>query len=214
MALSVRSRDLEREAFLVDDRMLGDRFELHALEETLDLHLGQARQQHPAVGSAPGRHAGAWLQRRGDQLSGADGRDADQLVVVEHTDRGRLAQRISKPVQQGLHDARQPGGMQVGLSEPQHRRGQREQLVLVPHVAEVGQRDEVAARGGTGQAGRLRDLGDRQARALLVEGLDDLQAFIQPGDQVACQRWSCFIAHGVNPQSFCAGCVPRTCAAL
>jgi hypothetical protein len=75
--------------------------------------------------------------------------------------------------------------VQVGLAQPQHHRRQREQLVLVAHIAQVRQRDQVAARGRARQAGAFGHLGDGQAAAFLVEGFDHLQAFFQPGHQIA-----------------------------
>jgi hypothetical protein len=171
-------------------------------QEALDRVLRQGRQQHAAVRRAVGRHARARLQRRRHQPPGADRRHAHQLVVVEHADRGRLAQRIRQPVQRRLGDARQARRMQVGLAQAQHRRRQREQLVLVAHVAEVGQRDQVAARGGARQAGGLGHFGDRQARALLVEGFDHLQALFEAADEVALQRRFGFFAHSQIDRCF------------
>jgi len=65
----------------------------------------------------------------------------------------------------------------------------------VPHVAQVRERDEIAARGGAGQARQLRHLGDGQARALLVKRLDHLQALFQTGDQVTLERAVCALLH-------------------
>jgi hypothetical protein len=85
--------------------------------------------------------------------------------------------------------------MQVRLAQAQHHRRQRELLVLVAHVAELGQRQQVAARGGAGQAGALGHLGDRQARALLVERFDHLQALFEPGDHIALGESNRFVVH-------------------
>ena len=61
----------------------------------------------------------------------------------------------------------------------------------MPHVAQVRERDEIAARGGAGQARQLRHLGDGQARALLIKRFDDLQALFQTGDQITFERAVC-----------------------
>jgi hypothetical protein len=99
--------------------------------------------------------------------------------------------------------------MQVGLAQPQHHRRQRESLVVVAHVAQVRERDEIAARGRTGQARQLRHFGDGQARALLVKRFDDLQALFQTGDQVALEGpLSPSAPSPPSPtSSICSGCM-------
>ena len=67
--------------------MFGDRLGNDALQETLEVGLRQVRQQHAAVRGALSRYAGAWLERHGDQLQGADSRHAHQLVMVQYARR-------------------------------------------------------------------------------------------------------------------------------
>ena len=91
-------------------------------------------------------------------------------------------------MQLGLDDAGQAGGVHVALAQAQHLGGQREHLAVLRDETQVGQRQQVAAGGGAGQAGAAGDFADGQAGTFLIEGFDHGQAFFQAGDQVAFQR--------------------------
>jgi hypothetical protein len=58
----------------------------------------------------------------------------------------------------------------------------------VSDEAQVGERDQVAARGGAREAGALGHFADGQAGPFLVERLDDRESLLQAGDQVPLER--------------------------
>ena len=57
--------------------------------------------------------------------------------------------------------------------------------LILPRVAQVHQRQQAAPHGRPRQPGAHGDLADRQPGAVLVEGLDDQQAFFQRAQQIA-----------------------------
>ena len=124
------------------------------------------------------------------------------MIVIEHADGRRLTHRIRKPVQQRLRQTRKSRRMQIGLAEPQHHRRQRKQLVLVPHITQMRERDQVAARRRPCQAGALGHFGDAQPAALLVEGLDHLQALFEAGDHVTLGWHVVFGVHDIEKFEF------------
>jgi hypothetical protein len=108
----------------------------------------------------------------------------DHGVVVQHAEVDVLAALRSQPLHEGLHQAGQAGGVQVALAQAQHTGRQPEALAVAVGIAEVHQAQQVAPCGGAGHAGTLGGLGSCQPRVLLVEGLDDAQAFAQAFDDV------------------------------
>ncbi len=82
--------------------------------------------------------------------------------MVEHAGRAGFLQRQRQPRERRLQQPRQPRRVHVALAETQHLGRQREQPAVLARVAERGQRQQVAARGGAGQAGALGDFLARQ----------------------------------------------------
>ena len=120
---------------------------------------------------------------------GGDPRDVDGIVAVQHRDRARLAQRVDDALHERLRDVGDVDGRQVGEAQIEDARRQREVRSVVHDVAELLQRQEVAAGHGARETGAAGDVGDREAApAVGGERLDDGEAALQPLDELALAR--------------------------
>ena len=110
--------------------------------------------------------------------------DVDDLVAVEHRHRARLAHLGGEPLEVRLGDLGQAQARQVRVAELEHARGERELLAVGAHVAEVGEREQEAARGGAGEAGAAGDVGERELGVLGAERADHREPALERLDEV------------------------------
>jgi len=137
----------------------------------------------------------AWAGRRGAKVQavgqhtgrravGAAARDDDRLFAIEHHGRERFAGLRRQPVQRGLQRARQPRRGQVAARKAQHLGRHPEIAAVGLQVAQVGQREQVPARGGAREAGALGGQRGVQALALGVEAFEHRHSLGDALDEV------------------------------
>jgi len=115
---------------------------------------------------------------------GAVAGDVDDVVTVHHAHIRNLLRAGRDALQKRLHDARQACRLQVGLAQAQYPWREPKQLAVGGHIAQVLQRQQVAACGGARHATALAGLAGGHARVGIVKGFDDGQAFFQTGNPV------------------------------
>ena len=106
-------------------------------------------------------------------------RDVDDVVAVEHADRGGLVDLGDEALEVRLGDLGQRQAGQERVAELEHARGERELPPVGAHVAEVGEREQEAPRGGAREPGRARDVAERERRRVGAERADDREPALQ-----------------------------------
>ena len=114
-----------------------------------------------------------------------DAADVDDVVAVEHATpsstrapRRRAARGAARRSRAGVRLR------QVRVAELEHARGERELLAVGADVAEVGEREQEAARGGAGEAGAAGDVGQRELGVLGAERADHREPALERLDEV------------------------------
>ncbi len=162
----------------------GERADVGAGEVGVELVVGECREQDPAHRGRVGREAGADVDRDAHDPAGGDAADVDDVVAVEHGHRARFADLGGEPLEVRLGDLGQAQAREVRVAELEDARGQRELLAVGADVAEVGQREQEAARGGAREAGAAGDVAQRELGVVGAERADDGEAALERLDEV------------------------------
>ncbi len=154
--------------------------------ENVALPLGcLRRKQNAAHGGAIGGQARTRHQRnRHHPLLRGTGHIND-FGLVQNGDGSALADLFRQSVEQRLHDARQRHGGKTAGAEPQHLRRHGKELAVVSRITEFRKREQATPRRGAVQSGNLGGIGNRQARPLGAEGLDNPQSLGETAHHVS-----------------------------
>ena len=130
------------------------------------------------------RRARARMEADRHQPRAVAARDVQHVVAVEHADIDGLAGSHRQPLDERLHQPRQPRCAEVALAQAQHARREPELLAVGRGIAEVTQAEQVAPRRGARNAGARSHLGRGHARVFLVECLDHGEPAAESDDQI------------------------------
>ena len=111
--------------------------------------------------------------------------DVDDLEVVEHGQRRRVVKALDELDEMMLSQLLQVHRFEVAGTQREHLGPEQEAPLVPAHVAELPERDQRAANGGRAHGGAPGNLAQRHFRCIGTEGLDDLEAARQGGDEVA-----------------------------
>ena len=159
-----------------------------ALEPGGQFGRAHGRQQHAAGRRGVRRQPRAQMQAVGQHARGrpvaAAARHDHHLFAVEHHGGKRFAGLRRQPVERRLQRARQARRRQVAAREAQHLGRHPEVAAVGFEVAQVRQRQQVAARSGARQAGALGRQRGVEALALGVEAFQHRHALGDAFDEV------------------------------
>ena len=147
--------------------------ELGAGEVGVELVVAQRREQHAAHRGRVGGEARADVDRDAhDPATSGRGRRrrSRRRRAPRPSDDSRTSAASRSRCGSATSGRRQ--ARQVRVAEVEHARRERELLAVGADVAEVGEREQEAARGGAREAGAAGDVGQRQLGVVGAEGAD------------------------------------------
>ena len=132
--------------------------------------------------------AAADMRFEAHQRAHRGARHVDDVVAVEHRERGRIAGQARELFQVRLRQMLDVHRLEVGGAELEHLRAQQELPPPPRDVAELLERQQATAGGCGRHAGDARDLGQRQRRVVAREHADHGEALGEAAHGLAAKR--------------------------